>query len=121
MVTIAALVAAVGMASAVLGGVYVAAEQAATAAEAAALAAAVATYPGASDVAPVEAAASAAAANSATVESCRCPVDASLATRQVVVIAVRDVDVPLFGRIQVRRAAAAEFDPAAWLGVAPTP
>ena len=117
MVAVAGLVATIGMAAAVLGGLYVAAEQAATAAEAAALAAAVATYPAAGSASPDAAARSAAEANEAIVESCDCDVDPSLQARVAVVIAIREVDIPLFGSMQIRRAGAAEFDPAAWLGV----
>lgn len=95
---------------------YTAREKAATAAEAAALAAAVATYPGTGRTVPAGVASRVAAANGARLESCSCPVDGSLSLRTVTVRTSVEVVVPFFGRLRIRGAARAEFDPVAWLG-----
>lgn len=113
---ISGLVVVLTAAVAQLGVLVAARGQASTAADAAALAAAVATYPAAGTRTPRAAAAVAARANGAVVETCRCPVDARLRTRSVEVVASVDVDVSLFGDLTVRSAARAEFDPRAWLG-----
>lgn len=99
-----------------LGVLVAARSQAATAADAAALAAAVATYPSASSARPAGAAAQAASLNRARLDSCTCRLDSSLGARVVHVITVVPVDLPLFGRLDVRASARAEFDPRAWLG-----
>jgi len=112
----AAIVALVGVGSGSLGMALTAREKAATAAEAAALAAAVATYPPASSVSPLSAAAQLTSGNGARLVSCVCRVDGSLRTRQVIVVAAVSVRVPIFGLLTTRRIAVAEFDPTAWLG-----
>ena len=110
------LIATVGVASAALGVLFDAREQAATAAEAAALAAAVATYPPAGSTGPVALAAELAARNGARLVSCGCRVDGSLRSRVAVVTVALTADVPLFGEVLVGKTARAEFEPRAWLG-----
>lgn len=116
MLAITGLVVVLTAAVAQLGMLVAARNQASTAADAAALAAAVATYPATGPRPPRAAAALAAHANGAEVETCRCPVDRRLRTRSVEVVTSLEVDVPLFGDLTVRSAARAEFDPRAWLG-----
>ena len=113
---VTAVVALLGVAVAAIGMLYGARAQATNAADAAALAAAVATYPPASSVDPVTAARQAAMANGLVLIDCRCPRDASLAIRTVEVVAVVEVEVPVFGRVSVSSASRAEFDPMRWLG-----
>lgn len=96
--------------------VYGGATRAGTAADAAALAAAVATYPSAAESSPLQAAREIARRNGATLVSCRCVVDVSLARRSVEVGVSVSVDVPILGNHVVVRRARAEFDPRAWLG-----
>lgn len=115
---IIALLAAVALATAGLGVVYAAREQAAAGADAAALAAAVATFPPAGRAgSPAEAARAAAAANGAALTSCQCPIQENMGTRTVTVITSVRVNVPLFGELVVRARSRAEFDPGRWLGV----
>jgi len=114
---VTAVVALLGVAVAAIGMLYGARAQATNAADAAALAAAVATYPPASSVDPVTAARQAAMANGVVLVSCRCPRDTSLAIRTVEVVAVVEVEVPVFGRVTVSSASRAEFDPMRWLGM----
>jgi hypothetical protein len=99
-----------------LGSLYAAKTQAQTAADAAALAAAVATYPPASVTAPVRAAAMATQANGSVLLRCDCPRDPTMVPRTVQVIASVEVDVPVFGPVEVRASSRAEFDPRRWLG-----
>jgi hypothetical protein len=113
---VTALLAVLTIATASLGVLVAGRAQAATAADAAALAAAVATYPGAGHADPRAAAALAAAGNGAVLERCDCPVQPGLSTRVVTVTVAVEVAVPLFGVLETRQAARAEFDPSAWLG-----
>lgn len=118
MAGIIALLAAVALATAGLGVVYAAREQAVAGADAAALAAAVATFPLAGQTGPpAEAAQAAAAANGAALVSCQCPIQENMGTRTVTVITSVRVKVPMFGEMMVRARSRAEFDPARWLGV----
>lgn len=115
---IIALLAAVTVATAGLGVVYAAREQAVAGADAAALAAAVATFPFAGQIgSPAEAARAAAAANGAALMSCQCPIEEKMVARTVSVIAAVRVKVPIFGEMMVRARSRAEFDPGRWLGV----
>lgn len=116
MLGICGLVATVGVATAALGVLFDAREQAATAAEAAALAAAVATYPAATGGSPEDLAAEFASRNGARLISCWCDVDPSLRSRVVAVTVALTADVPLFGEMAVGKTARAEFEPRAWLG-----
>ena len=116
MVAVMALVAVVGIGVVSVGGLLAAREKAIGAAEAAALAAAVATYPPAASESPVGLARTYAAANGASLVTCRCPVDGSMSVRTVTVVAVVTSDVPLFGELAVKGGARAEFDPRAWMG-----
>lgn len=116
MVAVAALLATLGIATASLGAAYGARAQAQTASDAAALAAAVATYPGASNTSPSFRAAAVAEANGAALIRCSCAVDQSLSVRVVEVVTGVGIHVPIFGRLQVRAASRAEFDPRRWLG-----
>lgn len=116
MTGIVGLLALVTAATTGLGLAYSARAQAQTAADAAALAAAVATYPATSIGNPLTQAREAAAANGALLVSCACPMDASLGARVVTVATGVIVDVPLFGRLDVRARSRAEFDPRLWLG-----
>jgi len=114
---VVSLVASAMMASVLIadiGGYLAARLQAAAAADAAALAAAPMTFSafGTSDT-PAMAAGSVATANGATLVECRCPIDRSWGIRRVDVVVSRDVDLGLFGRMEVRAASAAEFDPTA--------
>lgn len=111
-----ALLAVMTVATAGLGVVYAARAQAQNAADASALAAAVATYPDAADRSPRASARMAAAANEARLVSCRCPVDPSVEARVARVVTEVAVEVPVFGELEVRAAARAEFDPLLWLG-----
>lgn len=111
-----AVISMIGVAATSVGALITAREEAYTAAEAGALAAAVATYPPAGPGSPVALAAEYAARNGSRLVSCRCQVDLSMRPRTVTVTAVREVDVPIFGRIRVRAAARSEFDPGLWLG-----
>jgi hypothetical protein len=113
---VTAVVALLGVAVAAIAMLYGARAQATNAADAAALAAAVATYPPASASDPVTAARRAAVWNDAVLTSCRCPRDAGLVARTVEVVATVEVEVPIFGRVTVRSASRAEFDPMRWLG-----
>ncbi|MFO7299776.1 MAG: hypothetical protein DIU67_006250 [Actinomycetes bacterium] len=116
MVALAGLLALLLVASSAVGMALAAREQAMTAAEAAALAAAAATLPATGWGSPPVVAARAATANGARLVSCDCRVDASLRRRTVTVRTAVEVTVPVFGRMTVRGAARAEFDPVAWLG-----
>ncbi len=112
-----AVVAMIGVATASVGALIAAREQAYTAAEAAALAAAVATFPQAGSTAvPFAQAAEYAGRNGSRVVACHCPIDATLSPRTVVVTAAIDVEVPIFGEVTIEAAARSEFDPALWLG-----
>ncbi|HEX6947648.1 MAG TPA: Rv3654c family TadE-like protein [Acidimicrobiia bacterium] len=91
-------------------------ERAFTAAEAAALAAAVASYPGTGRDSPALEAGRVAAANGARLIGCICPVEGSFGARTVTVETMVETVLPIFGRLRIRGAARAEFDPAAWLG-----
>ena len=111
-----ALVATIGIATAALGFLFDAREQAATAAEAAALAAAVATYPPTGAGLPENLAAEYASRNGARMVSCWCPVDGALRARVVAVTVSLSADLPVFGEVVVGKTARAEFDPRLWLG-----
>jgi hypothetical protein len=112
------LLAVLALATASLGALYGAREEAATGADAAALAAAVASFPPAWRGGSPEAAASAAAAaNGVALVACDCAIDTSLTSRVVTVITASEVRVPLFGEMTVRVRSRAEFDPALWLGL----
>lgn len=115
-VSLSMVVALVGVASASLGVMLAAREQAASAAESAALAAAVATYPDAAQGRPAALAAEYAARNGARLVTCVCEQDRSLRSRVVLVTVVVETDLPVFGSIAVGKTARAEFDPMAWLG-----
>lgn len=111
------LIATVSVATAGLGLAYGAKTQAQNAADAAALAAAVATYPPASDLQPPRSRAlMAAGANGARLVSCVCRVDGSTRSRVVSAVVAVEVEVPVFGRLDVRATSRAEFDPRLWLG-----
>lgn len=116
MAAMVGVLAVVVMATAGLGLAYSARAQAQTAADASALAAAVSTYPPAGSGHPARQARGAAAANAATLVSCRCPVDSSLSPRVAVVVTRVTVDVPVFGEMALHATARAEFDPLRWLG-----
>ena len=116
MVALVALLAVVGIGVTSVGGLLAAREQAFSAAEAAALAAAVATYPPAASENPARLARDYAAANGASLVTCRCTVDGTMKVRTVTVVAAVTSDVPLFGELAVKGAARAEFDPRAWMG-----
>ena len=116
MVGVVAVVTVLAVAVAALGTLYAARAQAANAADAAALAAAVSSYPPASALPPLTAARHVAEANGAVVVACRCPRDPGLDHRTVEVMTAISVEVPIFGRVQVRSVARAEFDPVLWLG-----
>ena len=116
MLAVAALLAALGVATSSLGVAYAARAQAQTASDAAALAAAVATYPDASGSDPRLQATAVARANRASLVRCGCPVDPSLSARVVEVVTEVEIEVPIFGRLRVRAASRAEFDPRRWLG-----
>jgi hypothetical protein len=94
-------------------GAYV---QAAGAADAAALAAAPVTFStfGAMG-SPRQEAARFASANKTRLIRCVCPVDRSWRTRTVTVTVVRTVDLPGFGRFDVRATSRATFEPEALL------
>ncbi len=112
-----AIVGAAVVASALIvevGGYVAARLHAAGAADAAALAAAPATFPQANRrETPSQAAGRIAAANGVRLQECRCPIDASWATRRVEVVVVRRVDLAIFGRRTVYAVGVAEFSPAA--------
>lgn len=110
------LIATMSVATAGLGLAYGARTQAQTAADAAALSAAVATYPPAAEGDPQTRARVAASANGAKMTACECRVDLSRRPRIVTVGVAVDVDVPIFGRIEVGATSRAEFDPGLWLG-----
>jgi len=116
MVGVVAVIAVLAVAVAALGTLYAARAQATNAADAAALAAAVSSYPPASSLPPLTAARQAAEANGAVVVACRCRRDPALHDRTVEVVATITVKVPIFGDVQVRSTARAEFDPLLWLG-----
>ena len=111
-----AILGTIGVATASLGALLAAREQAYTAAEAAALASAVATYPPTGGGSPRSLAVEFANRNGSQVVGCRCPIDASFRSRTVTVITALDVEVPVFGKVTVRAAASSEFDPSLWLG-----
>ncbi len=111
----AALLVASLVALSSLSALYGARLRASTAADAAALAAAVASYPPAGGGDPWGEAKTYAALNGVSVFSCSCQVDSSLAVRTVTVVVETSVNVPVFGKLDVRAGARGEFDPAAWL------
>lgn len=113
---VAGLLAALTVGATAVAMALTAREKANTAAESAALAAAVATYPDTGRPSPVAEARRNAAANGASLASCVCAVDGSVAPRTVTVRTVVEIVVPIFGRLHIAGAARAEFDPAAWLG-----
>lgn len=114
---IVGLIALLSVATAGLGLAYAARAQAQNAADAAALAAAVATYPPASDSgSPLWNARLVAGANGARVRSCVCRVDWTNRARVVTVAVAMEVEVPVFGRLEVGANSRAEFDPDLWLG-----
>lgn len=117
MVAATGLVAALAVATAAVAVAYAARTTANTSADAAALAAAVATYPPAKDGSdPLAEARRAASYNGAQLVSCACSVNRSLRARTVTVVTSVGVVVPLFGELDVKGAARAEFDPRRWLG-----
>lgn len=116
MTAIVALLAVVVVATASLGVAYAARTQATTAADAGALAAAVATYPPTGRRNPVDEARNAVARNGAQLLSCECLIVSHLAVRTVSVVTVVEIDVPVFGHLEIRGVARAEFDPRRWLG-----
>lgn len=98
---------------AAVGRVMAAHMEAGTAADGAALAAAPLTFlPGD----PGGEAAEYAARNGAQLVACACGTDSSPRRRVVTVEVRKEVDLPLFGMVTVRRRAAAEFDPLDLLG-----
>ncbi len=116
MMAVIALLAVVSISTASLASLFAARASAHTAADAAALAAAVATHPATGRGSPASEAAKVVAANGADLRSCVCRVDSSMRPRVAEVVAVVRVAVPLFGELDVRGAARAEFDPRRWLG-----
>lgn len=117
LLAVMALVATVAVATAGLGMASAARVEAQNAADASALAAAVATYPPVSSRAPGTVAREVASANGAALVSCRCDVDSSLSVREVAVVTVVPVSIPILGDLAVRAASSAEFDPMRWLGI----
>lgn len=114
---IAGLIATVSVATTGLGLALAAKAQAETAADSAALAAAVATYPPASgSQSPLSIARQAAGANGARVVACVCEVDGSIRARVVTVAVAMDIEVPVFGDLDVIAKSRAEFDPGLWVG-----
>ena len=111
-----ALLAALLVATAALAMAVAARTQATNAADAAALAAAVSTYPAAASTAPGEAATRMATAHGGRLIACACGIDRSLRARTVEVVVAIDVTVPIFGELETRGTARAEFDPLRWLG-----
>jgi hypothetical protein len=109
-------IAFIGIATAALGLLFTAREQAMTAAEAAALGAAVASYPPVGFDPPRAVAAELAAANGARLVSCWCVVDSGFDSRVAAVTVVLTVEVPVLGEVDVGKTARAEFDPREWLG-----
>ena len=110
------LIAIVSVATAGLGLAYGARAQAQTAADAAALAAAVATYPPATKADPTGRARAVARANGALLVKCTCRVDPQMQPRVVTVVTLIEADLPVFGLMEVKAVARAEFDPGLWLG-----
>ncbi len=103
-------VAAVGLGAATYAGT-------AAAADAAALAAAPVTFqPFGASGTPAQEAARFAAANGASLVSCRCPIDRSWETRTVVVVVARNVSIPGIGEISITATSRATFAPTALLG-----
>ncbi|MFQ5523600.1 MAG: hypothetical protein ACE5F5_08480 [Acidimicrobiia bacterium] len=112
---VVALVALAAVATASLAVVYTARVKAVTAADASALAAAAGTYPATGVGLPAVAARRAAEANGAELVSCRCSLDSSLHPREVTVVAAVSADLPVLGRLRIRAASRAEFEPLVWL------
>lgn len=110
------VVAVLSFAVAGLGSVFAAAAKASNGADAIALGVAVATYPEASDRSPDMVASDLARRNEVRLVSCGCQVDHRLTVRNVEVEVSVVVDLPIFGPIDVRRRARAEFDPRRWMG-----
>jgi secretion/DNA translocation related TadE-like protein len=82
------------------------------AADAAALAAAPVTFhPFGSQGNPAAEAARLAIANGTRLARCLCPIDRSWASRVVEVLVIREVDLAVLGRREIRAVAAAEFAP----------
>lgn len=98
----------VGAGLVAVGRVVAAHTQATAAADAAALAAAPLTF---LDGDPVREAVLYAEANGAHLTACRCALDSTFSARTVVVEVRMGVDLPVFGQVEVRARAAAEFDP----------
>jgi hypothetical protein len=111
-----AIVIVLAVAVSAVANLYAARAAAQTAADAGALAAAVATYPPASNTTPARAAQEVIVSNGAAIVACRCPIDATMRSRTVEVVAGVAVDVPVFGRLIVEGVSRAEFDPILWLG-----
>jgi len=116
-VALAAIVVLLIVAVAAVGSGVGAYTKAAGAADAAALAAAPVTFLafGATGT-PAQEAARFAAANGATLISCRCPIDRSWNTRTVVVTVTRTASIVGIGAVTVRATSRATFAPAALLG-----
>ena len=113
---IVALLAMVAVATASLGVAYAARQQAITAADAGALAAAVATYPPTGRGSPVDEAQTVVALNGATLVSCECRVISHLGIRTVLVVTIVEIDLPVFGQLEIKGVSRAEFNPRRWLG-----
>ncbi len=116
MTGVVSILAVVAVATASLGVAYAARVQATTAADAGALAAAVATYPPAGRRPPVEEAQTVVGRNGAKLVSCECHIDSHLGVRVVLVVTMVEIDVPVFGQLEIRGVSRAEFDPRLWLG-----
>jgi hypothetical protein len=87
---------------------------AANAADAAALAAAPVTFrPFGANGSPAAEAARFAAMNGVSLVRCTCPIDRSWDTRTVEVVVAHALNVPMLGRVTVRAASRATFEPAA--------
>ncbi len=116
-VALVAIVVLLIIAVAAVGSGVGAYTKAAGAADAAALAAAPVTFLafGATGT-PGQEAARFAAANGATLVSCRCPIDRSWNTRTVVVTVTRSVSIIGIGAVTVRATSRATFAPTALLG-----
>jgi secretion/DNA translocation related TadE-like protein len=108
------LVLAIGVAD--VGLAFAGRLQAAAAADAAALAAAPVTFrPFGASGSPAEEASRFAAANGATLMSCRCPIDRSWRPRVVEVAVERRVELLGIGAVTVKALSRAEFSPARML------
>jgi secretion/DNA translocation related TadE-like protein len=116
LLAVAGLVLVLGIGVADIGLAFAGRLQAAAAADAAALAAAPVTFrPFGASGSPAEEASRFAAANGATLISCRCPIDRSWRPRVVEVAVERRVELLGIGAVTVRALSRAEFSPARML------